>query len=139
MGGGIVIAAAADEEEEVCADVEVDPGSERCLSSSAAAYVGPRGIDTKRERERDRLIICTCGICTYITSLSLSLSLSLSFTLSLREGKFALKNRCGPVVDLATATTPATTPAKATKKNLNFGVEAILEFQIRFMSPAGCV
>ena len=31
MGGGIVIAAAADEEEEVCADVEVDPGSERCL------------------------------------------------------------------------------------------------------------
>ena len=69
----------------------------------------------------------------------ISLSLSLSFTLSLREGKFALKNRCGPVVDLATATTPATTPAKATKKNLNFGVEAILEFQIRFMSPAGCV
>ena len=110
MRGGIVIAAAADEEEEVCADVEVDPGSERCLSSSAAAYVGPRGIDTKRERERDRLIICTCGICTYITSLSLSLS----FTLSLREGKFALKNRCGPVVDLATATTPA----KATKKEL---------------------
>ena len=83
MGGGIVIAAAANEEEDVCADVEVDPGSERCLSSSAAAYVGPRGIDTKRERERDRLIICTCGICTYITSLSLSRSLYLSVKVNL--------------------------------------------------------